>query len=108
LAHCEGRNGCFESLSLFGIEQGGGDFVKPFGALLEFGEAALEKADTISEMKRREDGHADRIITGTAGGDLIHEVVDGLGQRLGLAGLPGGAERIGVLEDRDANEIFFS
>jgi hypothetical protein len=108
LARCDGRNGCFEGLRLPGIEQGGGDSVKPLGSLLEFSDPALEESDTIGQVERGQHCNANRIIAGAAGSDLVHQVVDGPGQRLGFAGFPGGTQCVGVLEDRDADKIFFS
>jgi hypothetical protein len=108
LARCGGRNGCFEGLSLPGIEQGGGDFVKPLGALLEFSHLALEESDTIGQVEGGQDRNANRIIAGAAGSDLVHQVIDGPGQRLGFARFPGGTQRIRVLEDRDPNEVLFN
>lgn len=77
--------------------------VAGFGA--DGGEFAFRIAEAVGKVERGENGRAGRVqIAGL--GDVEHQVIDALGQRLYFFRIPLGGKRVVLVKDIDANLSF--
>jgi hypothetical protein len=77
-----------------------------FETLAQLAEFAFDNPEPIGEVKAGENGCTGSVEIAGATGDSGHQLVDLLGQLLGIARVTGGRYRIGLIKDGKPDGLF--